>query len=230
MIDKLDDLIGSISSCLAGEKAYYLPKVCQRYSLDDGEESEAYQSKYKYVINRLKNKKETFILDLAKKLIIDYQSYRIGNSLNKYLDFQFYKLTEITRNELVEKIKSLERICGNLDSIEFLLKAGLSDFVQTNSFDFFPLETEEKDPILDLLNGRMLYEILDFHFFTFLEKLVHPVIRNEQDVEMYLKVINPILAKDDFELVQFSFVSGRPIYKVMQTNGVKGVVKNLIFA
>lgn len=230
MIDKLDDLRHSISSCLASEKAYDLPKVCQRYSLDDGEESEAYQSKYKYVITRLKNKKETFILDLAKELIIDYQSYRIGNSLNKYLGFKFYKLTEITRNELVEKIKSLERICGNLDSNEFLLKAGLSDFVQTNSFDFFSLETEEKDPILDLLNGRILYEILDFQFFIFLEQLVHPVIRNEQDVEMYLKIINPILTKDDFELVQSSFVSGRPIYKVIQRNGVKGVVKNLIFA
>lgn len=230
MIDKLDDLRDSISSCLAGEKAYDLPKVCQRYSLDDGEESEAYQSKYKYVITRLKNKKEAFILDLANELITNYQSYRIGNSLNQYLDCQFYKLTEITRNELVEKIKSLESTSGNLDSNEFLLKAGLSDFVQTNSFDFFTVETEEKDPILDLLNGRILYEILDSQFFTFLEQIVHPVIRNEQDVEMCLKFINPILAKDDFELVQSSFVSGRPIYKVIQRNGVKGGVKNLIFA
>jgi hypothetical protein len=102
--------------------------------------------------------------------------------------------------------------------------------VQTNSFDLFSLETEEKDPILDLLNGRILYKILDSQFFAFLEQLVHPVIRNEQDVKMYLKVINPVLAKDDFELVQSSFVSGRPIYKVIQRNGVKGVVKNLIFA
>jgi hypothetical protein len=230
MIDKLDDLRNSIASCLSGEKAYDLPKVCQRYSLDDGEESEAYHSKYKYVITRLKNKNEIFILDLAKELITDYQSYKIGNSLNQYQDLQFYKLTEITRNELVEKIKALENICGNLDSNEFLLKAGLSDFVQTNSFDLFSLETEEKDPILDLLNGRILYKILDSQFFAFLEQLVHPVIRNEQDVKMYLKVINPVLAKDDFELVQSSFVSGRPIYKVIQRNGVKGVVKNLIFA
>lgn len=230
MVDKLDDLRDSISDCLAGEKAYDLPKVCQRYSLNDGEESEAFRSKYKYVITRLKNKNEAFILDLAKELINDYQSYRIGNSLNQYLDFQFYKLTEVTRKELIEKIKGLENICGNLDSNEFLLKAGLSNFVKTESFDFFSFETEEIDPITELLNGRILYEILDSQFFTFLEQLVHPIIRNEEDAELYLKVINPIIAKDDFELIQSSFVSGRPIYKVIQRKGVKGFVKNLIFA
>jgi hypothetical protein len=230
MIDKLDDLRNSISNCLAGEKAYDLPKVCQRYSLEEGEESEAFQSKYKYVITRLKDKKEYIIIDLAKELINDYQSYLIGNSLNQYLDFQYYKLTEVTRNEIIERLKSLEHISGNLDPNEFLLKAGLSNYIQTTSFDFFSLEAIEKDPIQELLDGRILYEVLDSQFFAFIEQLVHPIPRSEQEVDKYLEMINPILSKDDFELVQSSFVSGRPIYKVIQRNGVKGVVKNLIFA
>ena len=230
MIDKLDDLRNSISNCLSDEKAYDLPKVCKRYSLEEGEETEAFHGKYKYVITRLKDKKEDFILDLAKELINDYQSYQIGNSLNQYLDFQYYKLTEVTRNEIVEKLKNLDNISGSLDSNEFLLKAGLSNFIQTNFFDFFSLEIEEKDPIQEILDGRGLHEILDSQFFAFLEQLVHPILRNEQEVEKYLEIINPILRKDDFELVQSSFISGRPIYKVIQKNGVKGIVKNLIFA
>jgi len=48
MIDKLDDLRNSISNCLSNEKAYDLPKVCKRYSLEEGDESEAFQSKFKY--------------------------------------------------------------------------------------------------------------------------------------------------------------------------------------
>ena len=230
MIDKLDDLRNGISNCLSNEKAYDLPNVCQRYSLGDGDESEAFQSKFKYVITRLKDKKEKFIVDLAKELINDYQSYQIGNSLNQYLEFQYYLLTELTRKEIIEKLKRLESISGSLDSNEFLLKAGLSNFIQPVSFDFFSIETEEKDPIQEILESRVLYEILDSQFFAFLEQLVHPILRNEQEVEKYLGMINPILGKDDFELVQSSFISGRPIYKVIQRNGVKGVVKNLIFA
>jgi len=230
MVDKLDDLRNSISNCLSNEKAYDLPKVCKRYSLEEGDESKAFQGKFKYVITRLKDKKEDFIIDLAKKIINDYQSYQIGNSLNQYLNFQYYLLTELTRKEIIENLKCLENITGSLDSNVFLLKAGLFNFIQTSSFDFFSVETEEKEPIQELLEGRILYEILDSQFFAFLEQLVHPIIRNEQEVEKYLGMINPILGKDDFELAQSSFISGRPVYKVIQRNGVKGVVKNLIFA
>lgn len=230
MIEKLDDLRNSICNCLAVEKAYDLPIVCKRYSLEEGEESEAFLSKYKYVIKRLKDKEENFIIDLAKKLINDYQSYQIGYSLNQYLDLQFYKLSEITRKEIIKRLKSLENISGNLDPNTFLIKAGLFKYIQSTSLDFFSLEVEEKDPIQELLNGRILYEILDSQYFAFLEQVVHPLHSSEHEVDKYLEMLNPILNKDDFELVQSSFVSERPIYKVIQRNGVKGVVKNLIFA
>lgn len=93
MKNPLDELIESISNCLAIEKSYNLPSVCLRYSLDEGDESEAFQSKFKYVIKRLKRKNKKFIVELSKKLIDDYQSYQIGISLNKYLDNKYYLLT-----------------------------------------------------------------------------------------------------------------------------------------
>ncbi|MEZ4986904.1 MAG: hypothetical protein R2795_18005 [Saprospiraceae bacterium] len=230
MINKLDELRESISSCLAIEKSYNLPSVCNRYSLEEGDESEAFQSKFKYVIRRLKDKDEKFLIELAKKLIDDYQSYQVGYSLNKYLENQFYKLTELTRRNLVEELLKLSDISGSLTSEEILLKSGLSDHVHINSFgSIFGIE-EGKDLLQDLLTENIMYQILDSQFLIFLEQLVHPVTRNEKDVQKYLEIINPIIGKDDFELIQDGHISGRPVFKGIQRNGVKGKIKNLIFA
>lgn len=229
MNTNLDRLKDSISSCLAAEKAYDLPSVCERYSLDPGEEDEAYRSKFKYVFNRIKGKKEQFIVDLSKKLIDDYQSYQLGSSLNKFLDNKFYTITELTRRTIVEGLQQLGNISGKLSSDEFLLKVGLSNIIDFDVFDLFGI-TEKKDSLQELIDSNVLYDLLDSQFIIFVEQIVHPITRNEIEIETYLKSINAALERDNYKLIQVDHVSGRPIYKAIRDFGVEGNIKNLIFA
>lgn len=231
MINKLDELRSSISDCLAGgEKAYDLPSVCIRYSLDGGDEQEAYRSKRNYVSRRIKSKKEDFLIQLSKNLIQDYQNYNIGNSLNKYLNNQFYELTEVTRKQIIDSLKKIPNFTGSMDFDLFLLKAGLPFLNEPEYFDFFDTEPIDKNPITALLGNQKLYEILDSQFISLLEQLVYPMVRDENEVNAIIQEINPILKQDNFALVPYDSISGRTIYKCVKNSGVKGVVKNLIFA
>lgn len=56
MRNNLVDIIENISHCLAIEKDYNLPKVCEKYNLDIGLEEEALKNKAKYVKTRLYGK------------------------------------------------------------------------------------------------------------------------------------------------------------------------------
>jgi hypothetical protein len=49
-MDLLETLIEQTARALAGIKAYALPHACVELGLATGEESEAYDSKYKYVL------------------------------------------------------------------------------------------------------------------------------------------------------------------------------------
>lgn len=84
-----------------------------------------------------------------------------------------------------------------------------------------------------LLKEKMnLLYVSDKVFINFLEQIVHPYIRKEEDKKQYINEINKNLAKDGYELVSHDVVSGETIYKVRKTveSGVTGQVKNLIFA
>lgn len=62
-------------------------------------------------------------------------------------------------------------------------------------------------------------------------KLVHPMIRDQTEQEEYIDSLDLHLVKDGFKFFQSGHISGYPIYKVQKIQeGVKGVVKNLIFA
>jgi len=81
------------------------------------------------------------------------------------------------------------------------------------------------DDYLGLLNEP------DELFLRFLEQLVHPVVREQADLEQYLSVINHHLTKDGLKLDVYEQLSGYPVYKAVRTNlGVEQKVKNLIFA
>lgn len=109
MINKIDTLREAIASQLGFEKSYNLPQICEKYGLTPGEASEAFNSKRNYVLLRLKSKNEKFILELSKKLISDYESDIIGNAFNIYSDGEYYKISNITRQNILNDLGFIEK-------------------------------------------------------------------------------------------------------------------------
>ncbi len=231
MRNNLTEIIENISQCLAFEKSYNLPVVCKKYNLDDGLEDEAFRSKAKYVRIRLIGKSDEFILSLAKQLVNDYQSYQLGHAVNEYYNGKFYSLTQVTRRNLIEYLQAFPNLEGKLTSEEILVKSNLSHFIQSDALSFFFSDTNKPiDPLVEFLKNEDVYKLLDNQIFKLLEVLVHPIVRNDDEQNKLVDIINKIIRIDNVQLFKSEQISNRYMYQVSQTNGVTGSIKNLIFA
>lgn len=238
----INELIDAITIVLTEEKAYDLPKVCNKYGLESGDESEAFQSRRVYVQRRLKGKDQLFLVDLAKRIIKDYGSH--ANTLSK-LVFRLnptgiFSISEITRRNIMDELYIRKNIIGKYDLIEFLNRVWNLDSMPSTDSRF---NTASGDIWQHMINNDdwdevYLYEKYlelltetDEMFIKFLEQVVHPLVRHESEQNEYIEFINRYLIKDGYKFSIAENISGFPVYKVDQLlNGVKGNVKNLIFS
>jgi len=112
MIDrKINTLSFTIAWLLSEEKAYNLPKLCLDYGLQENvgenDEQEAYRSKRIYILNRMSAKSDDFIVALAEKLVKDFDSDNVGNSLNDYFDGNYFKISKTTRQNIAKEIDEI---------------------------------------------------------------------------------------------------------------------------
>lgn len=237
----LNDVKREISEAIAAEKAYGLPRLCVNYGLDDGSEDEAYRSKRSYVLKRLVGKDREFILELSKRVMEEYPTSNLEKVLNKYFTEDFFNISNITRDKILKKLNEIGKLEGKLEIVEFLdrvfnIKSMPSEEKEFDTFEYDVIRHMRCNDDWDyyyLLKEKMnLLYVSDKVFINFLEQIVHPYIRKEEDKKQYVNEINKNLAKDGYELVSHDVVSGETIYKVRKTGkgGVNGQVKNLIFA
>ena len=237
----LNDVKREIAEAIAAEKAYGLPRLCVNYGLDDGSEDEAYRSKRSYVLKRLVGKDREFILELSKRVMEEYPTSNLEKVLNKYFTEDFFNISNITRDKILKKLNEIGKLEGKLEIVEFLdrvfnIKSMPSEENEFDTFEYDVIRHMRCNDDWDyyyLLKEKMnLLYVSDKVFINFLEQIVHPYIRKEEDKKQYVNEINKNLAKDGYELVSDDVVSGETIYKVRKTveSGVTGQVKNLIFA
>ena len=237
----LDDVKREIAEAIDAEKAYGLPRLCVNYGLDDGSEDEAYRSKRSYVLKRLVRKDREFILELSKRVMEEYPTSNLEKVLNKYFTEDFFNISNITRDKILKKLNEIGKLEGKLEIVEFLdrvfnIKSMPSEENEFDTFEYDVIRHMRCNDDWDyyyLLKEKMnLLYVSDKVFINFLEQIVHPYIRKEEDKKQYVNEINKNLAKDGYELVSHDVVSGETIYKVRKTveSGVTGQVKNLIFA
>lgn len=236
---KHNDVIDSIALVLSNEKAYDLPAVCVKYGLEYGEESEAFQSKRIYVTKRLKSRDQVFLIDMAKRIAKDYQSKELSKLLNILSPSGFFKITQITRRNILDYLYTAGSIQGELDLIEFLNRTwNLDNMPPVNSR--YPNATRDIIQHMyanDDWDTEYLYEkyldifnLQDELFIHFIEQTVHPQVRKKHQSE-YVDNINKHLVNDGFKMQITEHISGYPVYSVTKLfEGVKGRVKNLIFA
>jgi hypothetical protein len=65
----LETLKHNIAAALSDTKAYDLPIVCTSLGLADGDQQEAYASKYKYVFRRVRTLSKDHSIALAKQIL-----------------------------------------------------------------------------------------------------------------------------------------------------------------
>lgn len=240
-MSNIKELISAIADLIASEeKSYDVPSICIKYGLDSGDEREAYNGKRLYVTKRLSTKTEESILKIAEKLLHDYNSPGFAKIAEKFLDKNIFKISVVTRRNIIDELIIKGNIEGNLDLTEFLNQIwnlyGMpsTDYRCTNAY---------YDTIQHMVNNNdwdyaylfftyldILY-ISDEQFINFLEQVVHPMVRNKDTQISYVEIINKHLLSDNYRMEIQNNLSGIPIYKVCNiSKGVHGNVKNLIFS
>ena len=230
--------VNAISSCLYDIKAYNLPRVCTNYGLEKGEESEAYSSKNNYIRSRIDHKSLEELISLAEKILHDYYDLELENLI--LLESESNLTKKITNLTLLDLFDYLDQISlyGRLNSEEFLLKikesciAWSSEKISLipsltwtkhyNKWSWFYTDSFNQWHFLD--NSGLVKEILELNklpqskIFSFIELLVSPEIRREEDAKIAVENINKFISKDGFLLKQVDTISNKPIFKIKESS------------
>jgi very-short-patch-repair endonuclease len=234
----LESLKHNIASVLSVTKAYELPAVCTRLGLEAGDDSEAWSSKYRYVLRRVQFLGKDEAIRVAKEILQIRSSYQLEETLDKLVPLRG-TISAITRRQLIDTITELGPLEGRLEIGEFLNRIfPLSEM---------PYDGDYRCPTLQegvyqhmILNPDWTYKeffglvesftLSERRFRSILEEVVHPEVRTDNDQKRFVDAINPILLRDGFELAPAEQISGHPIYRIFKKGGVSGHFKNLIFA
>jgi very-short-patch-repair endonuclease len=237
---QLDTIRNGIANSLARISASKLPLVCCNLGLAEGEESEAFQSKAKYVRQRIDKHSEDDLIALASQVVeLHPNDFHLLELLRKARSGWSLRVTELTRRDIVSEIIKRGSFSGDLGLIKFLERLWPLDMLRSTDIRFdtlftdFLQHTSRNDDYTDddLLDRVEILKCSDEQFALFLEMLVDPLVRRGEKQKEYVQFLNEYLRRDSFELVAISETSGYPVYGFQPiTSGVAGCPKNLIFA
>lgn len=211
--------------------------------------------KPQYVSRVLAEMSEEDIVELAKRCINKSQEeevYAIQDALWWYQSAGRSTLSRVTRDRLLESLDG-QRLHPSIAPIEFLktfpqLKSTFSwnssKYYYTNGnqlmrdrshLELYGLEAPEEKvrpcSHKELLEEYNFSKWSDPRVFEFLERLVHPEIRKEEDQRKLVEILNKQLIRDGFKLECTSFISGYSVYSVEAiTTSSSETPKYLIFA
>jgi AbiJ N-terminal domain 3 len=233
----LDSLKQHIASGLAAEKSYNLPGLCTSFGLAPGDETEAFASKYKYVLRRVQPLAKDEVVALAKQVLQHSSSYQLQETLDLLLPLEGV-IPAITRRDLIDKLSDTGDLHGRLYINEFLERTFPLSQMPYDDYRFQNLKEAVAQHMSlnddwsykDFLECADYLKLSERRFRAFLEQIVHPEVRTGDDQKRFVDLINPYLQRDGFELRPVEEISGYPVYRVIKKGGVSGRCKNLIFA
>ncbi|WP_330085266.1 abortive infection family protein [Methylocystis iwaonis] len=219
-IKKLRHLIASV---ISDQKAYNVPRVCVRYGLASGTNEEAFQSKFKYVIQRVESLSADEVLRVARALQADEGNTELDEALAKIDEKNGPLITPLTRRRIVAELDHVP-LSGDLPEIDFLKKLWPIDamrspnptFDEPQMEDFLFRHRVRND---DLSNKEVLeylgiYTCSQKQFFRLLEAMLDPLTREIPEQADLAARLTRHLAHDGFRIDESGKMSGSPIYKV----------------
>jgi hypothetical protein len=232
---KSTDFRKLIETALYPTKAYNLPAVCERLGLAPGDQDEAYSSKTQYVRSRLERLGAEEIVTLARKILKDFATFDLEEAIAILDEEGSRKVSEITRQKVRHALVTVE-LSGSLPLLDLLSAFWPIKTMLHEGLDMESLIARHMLRNDDWDNAQLLAYLgadtcSQERFFRFLEEVLHPKRRDEDDQRRLVELLNTIIGRDGFTFAAVDSVSGYPVYKVMEvSSGVRGVAKNLIFA
>lgn len=219
MIKELRHLL---ASAIADAKAYDVPGLCRRLDLGDGDEQEAYASKYKYAQKRLGDASANQVVTSARQLAAEESHFELGEQLAKIDELKGSAVTTLTRRRLIalfegrplaREIEDIELIRG-LWPIGSLRAPHPSD--EATLEDYLHRHTIRNDDLTqrDVLETLGLLTCSRAQLFKFLAAVTAPdAFSGAEQVELAEK-IDAVLRHDGYTLALAGRISGSPFYAV----------------
>ena len=238
-----ESLATEIVAALCAVKAYDLPDVCVELGLPAGTAQAAFQSKRRYVADRVDGLGQPALTALGEKVVSRYRTYGLEEAMEAVKPSVTYRIDEITRRAIIRELEQLGELNGHLGLLDFLSRVWpLSEMKRADVDPFNGAVTFEDAidrhmirnddwSISDLFEALGAREVSDRRFGKCLEMVVAPLVRDEPDQQRYAEKINTHLGRAGYALRAVEEQSGYPVYRmVAMVGGVAGKAKNLIFA
>jgi hypothetical protein len=213
-----------IAETLYSTKSYSLPAVCERYGLEPGTGEEAFNSKRQYVLRRLEKLSDEKVVQVAKSVLADFANDPLQSAVEQ-LDRHKQVVSDITRQRIAEALNKFS-LSGKDDLLDFLIKHW-PDIYRASSkikFDWTLYDELYQHAVKndDYSNEEILKLVGFFNcsqtkIFAFIEDMVHPLHRDEDQQIAIVEKLDPLLRRDRFTLAKSGLVSGYPIYRIQST-------------
>lgn len=196
--------------------------MCRRLGLDDGDEQEAFASKYKYAQRRLAGVSAVSLIAIASRLTEEGGHFEVGEQLAKIDDINGAPVTPLTRRRLVALFEKLPlaREINDLELIRGLwpiasLPAPHPSTERTLE-DYLHRHTIRNDDLSnrDVLETLGLLTCSRSQLFKVLVAVTSPEARSAPEQTELADKINVLLNHDGYALALAGKISGSPFYAV----------------
>lgn len=229
----IKDLRHLLASAIADAKAYDVPGLCRRLNLADGDDQEAFASKYKYAQKRLVEVSSEQVVASARQLAAEENHFELSEQLAKIDELKGPAITTLTRRRLIalfegrplaREVEDIELIRG-LWPIASLQPPHPSD--EATLEDYLFRHTIRNDDLTqrDVLETLGLLTCSRAQLFKFLAAVTAPEARSETEQVELAGKIDTLLRHDGYTLALAGRILGSPFYAVRPapTNGVETV-------
>ncbi|CAO3425226.1 abortive infection family protein [Azospirillum doebereinerae] len=222
----LAPLRSAIVEALYPTSANILPAVCEGLGLASGDRDEAFASKRNYVLARISGLSRERLLQLAYQLLQDGPNFDLEEAVARLEEVSERLMSDLLRRAIGRALIPFD-LSGHMPLLDFLrdiwpidrLPSRLNhgDTVQ-DDLDRHMHRNADMDNV-DALEAVGAYNCSQRRFFRFLEALVHPRTREEEEQRQLVAILNPLLQRDGFHLAETGSVSGYPVFTVKAMGG-----------
>lgn len=226
----LESLRHHIAATLSATKAYDLPAACTGLGLEPGDNSEAFSSKYKYVLRRVQSLNKDETIRVAKEVLQTDSCYQLEETLDLLIPLPG-SISAITRRQIIDALNEVGSLEGRLYINEFLDRIfPLSEMPYDGDHRCSNLEEGVGQHMIANYDWsyKDFFELVgavglsERRFRRILEEVVHPEVRTDEDQKRFVELLNVLLRRDGFELTPAEQISGYPVYRIVKKGGVTG--------
>lgn len=212
-----------IVEALYSTSANDLPALSVSLGLAPGDAQEAFNSKRRYVRNRIGTMSFDDLVALARRTLLERNNFALREAINLIEELDSPKISPLTRRHLFQALNDYA-LSGQEPLLPFLrrfwpideMRWGTASGETASLADAFTRHAVDHDDMSneDVLNEVGAKECSQSLLFALLEAVVHPETRAAGEQERLIGVLNPILARDGYSLVASGNVSGYPVFSV----------------